>query len=237
MTPAPARAEQVVVLAGGLGTRLSGLARRRPKVLQPVGDETFVDVMLAPLRRDGFRRFHFCLGHLGTQVQTYLATLPDHEAITSVIEPTPRGTAGALLASTDLLDNVFLLLLGDTYLDIDYAALVHHLPPDALGVMVVTSAPCGVTPNVRTEAGRVTRYAKDGVAGGQTDTGVALLRRAALRRLPTTDRPQDLNLLFQLLIQQRALAAFPVQTPFVDIGVPERYHRFAHDLSAERMDT
>lgn len=231
MTTADGRKEQVVVLAGGLATRLGPLAREVPKALQPVGDGTFLDAMLTPLRASGFRRFHFCLGHLADAVRSYLERWEGELEISSSVERTPRGTAGALLDSLGHLDDLFLLLLGDTYLDIDYARVVDLLPAGLPALMVATSAPCGVTPNVLLSLGRVVRYDKDGVPGGLTDTGVAVLRRSALGALPAGAGPVDLGDIFRRLIGRGELAGTEIVERFYDIGTPSGHAEFvAHRL-------
>ncbi|MGP4014927.1 sugar phosphate nucleotidyltransferase [Saccharopolyspora sp. 5N708] len=216
-------ARQAVVLAGGLGTRLGPLAERVPKVLQPVDGRPFLHLMLEPVVRAGLRRFHFCLGHLAEQVLPELAKVPG--TATATVDPEPRGTAGALRAARSALDETFLLVLGDTYLDVDYAAVAAALPGDAGGLMVVTSADSGVTRNTIVRAGRVTSYDKSAGGAGWTDTGVCVLRRTALDGLDGLPDPLDLSTLFRALIAHRELAAWQVAAPFIDIGTPERYAR------------
>lgn len=224
---------QVVVLAGGLGTRLGELGSRRPKVLQEVGGRPFLDYFLAPFVRAGVRRFHFCLGHLGEQVQEHLARY-DGLAVTWRIDP-PQGTAGALRSSIDFLDETFLLALGDTYLDIDIADLAGRLDAVADGVMLVTSAWSDVPSNVAVHEGLVTRYDKGASAGCEyIDTGMVMLRRRALDRIADARDPLDLSVLFGRMIAANALLAAVTDQRFYDIGTPERQAVFADLLAARR---
>ncbi|MCZ0970688.1 sugar phosphate nucleotidyltransferase [Streptomyces albulus] len=89
MATTDGRKEQVVVLASGFATRLGPLAREVPKALQPVGNETFLDAMLTPLRGRGFRRFHFCLGYLADAVRSYLERWEGELEISSSVERSP----------------------------------------------------------------------------------------------------------------------------------------------------
>ncbi len=221
------RSEQVVVLAGGQATRLGPLAHSVPKSLQSIGSRPFLDIMLAPLQACGFRRFHFCLGHLAAGIHQYLAATDSALEITTSVEQEPRGTAGALLACVDYLDDLFLLVLGDTYLDIDYGAVVDALPADALGLIVATRAFCGVQPNITRSGGRVERYEKRGISGGLTDTGVAVLRKSALTALAPDCGHSDLGDLFHALMAQRKLACIEIGEHFHDIGTPGRLREFA----------
>ncbi len=224
---------QVVVLAGGLGTRLGKLGRDRPKVLQEVGGRPFLDHFVAPFARAGVRRFHFCLGHLGEQVQEHLVRF-DGLAITSRIDP-PRGTAGALRSSIDFLDETFLVALGDTYLDVDIAGIADRLDAVAEGVMLVTSAWSDVPSNVAVHEGLVSRYDKGASAGcDYVDTGVIMLRRRALARIADTHDSIDLSVLFGRMIAAGALRAAVTDQRFYDIGTPERQVVFADFLAARR---
>ncbi|MFJ9085805.1 sugar phosphate nucleotidyltransferase [Streptomyces sp. NPDC102384] len=224
----------MVVLAGGLATRLGPLAHDIPKALQPVGDRVFLDVMLEPVQGCGFRRFHFCLGHLAEEVHRHLADGLTHLEISTSVDQRLCGTGGALTDSLGHLDDPFLLLLGDTYLAIDYSKVFDLLPDDALGLMVATSAECGVTPNVHLSAGRVRAYDKKGIPSGLTDTGVAVLRKSALAAVPQDGGPVDLGVIFQRLINQQQLAGVEITERFYDMGTPERYREFAMRFNQHR---
>ncbi len=219
--------EQIVVLAGGLGTRLGQLSERCPKILQPVGSRRFIDFILEPVVRQGYDRMLFCLGHHSEQVEDHLATRYGHLKIVTHTDARPRGTAGALRAAKHLLDETFAVLLGDTFLELDLASVFAGQSATALGTMVVTSANCGVRPNVACDDGRVVRYDKtDGVAGGLTDTGVAVLRRSTFDLLDAEPDPLDLGVLFEKLAALGSLQAAVVDARFVDIGTPESYREF-----------
>jgi D-glycero-alpha-D-manno-heptose 1-phosphate guanylyltransferase len=223
---------QVVVLAGGLATRLRVLGDDLPKALRPVAGRPFVDLMLESLARQGFRRFHFCLGDHGDRLSHHLEGLEVLE-VTVEVEPEPRGTAGALLHSADRLDDTFLLLMGDTYFEFPYAPLFEAMPAAADGLLVVTDAGTEVTPNVALSGRRVVAYDKGGVRAGRTDTGAAVLRRRALDAVGSASSPLDLSALFLSLIERGSLWATVTDRRFFDIGTPERYRALDARLRAE----
>lgn len=224
---------QVVLLAGGRATRLGRLAEHVPKVLQPVAGRPFLDTLLRSLADRGVERVHLCLGHLAERVEEHLRSLPPGTSVPHVTtsrEPAPAGTAGALLAAAGDLDEVFAVAMGDTHIDLDWQGLVSLLPAAALGLMVVTRHPSGPLPNVALADGTVLVYDKRGVPGGFTDTGVAVVRKEALRLLKHRTPPVDLGELFHLLIRQGALAAATVNSRFHDIGTPDRIRVFQNQL-------
>lgn len=221
------RPSQVVVLAGGMATRLGVLARDTPKILQPVGDRTFLDLMVEPLLRQGFRRFHFCVGHLGEQVAAHLDENYRHLATSIHHDPVQCGTAGALRASRNRLDETFLMLLGDTFLPADYDRLIACWRRTRSTTLLVTSAACGIRPNIALAGEQVIRYNKtNGVAGGWVDAGVAVIGREDLDLIDGVDDPVDLAVMHDRLIARGSLSALATDLPFWDIGTPESYARF-----------
>src|SRR4051794_32472077 len=87
----------VAVLAGGLGTRLRGAIGALPKVLAPVAGRPFLDILLDQIAHQGFGRVVLLLGYRADAVEAHLAAAPRSDLrIETVVEPEPRGTAGAL---------------------------------------------------------------------------------------------------------------------------------------------
>jgi NDP-sugar pyrophosphorylase family protein len=184
--------------------------------------------MLQPLLAQGFRRFCFCLGYLADQVVTHLARQWGRLGISFHVDVGRQGTCGSLISAHSLLDQTFLLVLGDTYLDIDYRSLHAELTPRALGVMAVTDAMTELPSNAEVSRNQVTRYDKELDTGsGWVDTGALVLRRRALDLVADAPRPTDLTQLFKRMIDRKALLAHTVSQHFYDIGTMDRLERFA----------
>lgn len=121
----------VLVLAGGLGTRLRSVVADRPKVLALVGGQPFLDILVAQLYSHGVRRIGLLLGHLHQQVQVHVEQVlqprfADVEFALSV-EPGPLGTAGALRHAGALVQGTTgtaILMNGDTFVEFDPAAVL-----------------------------------------------------------------------------------------------------------------
>lgn len=116
----------MLVLAGGKGTRLADAVPNRPKVLAPVGERTFLDILLERLHGHGVRRVALLLGVHHQQVLHHLrdgGAVPAGMEIATVVEDEPLGTAGALKLAASFCQTTFLVANGDTYLDLDAPAL------------------------------------------------------------------------------------------------------------------
>lgn len=114
----------VMILAGGLAKRMRPLTETIPKALLPVADKPFIDWQLDLLHQNGIKRVVLCVGHLGGQIEEYLSQKDfDMEILFSYDGDTQLGTGGAIRKAAPLAGEVFFVLYGDSYLEIDYAGV------------------------------------------------------------------------------------------------------------------
>jgi NDP-sugar pyrophosphorylase family protein len=216
----------VAILAGGLASRLGSVAREIPKALVDVAGRPFIDHQLALLRRNGFRDVVLCVGHLGDQVEAYVGSGMAHWLTVRYSHDGPRllGTGGALRRALPLLGEIFWVMYGDSYVDVDFAAaLATFLPQRAAGCMtVLRNDDRWDRSNVRFEEGRLLEYDKKTPAPGMRhiDYGALLLRRAAVERIPP-DEPHDLADLLRNLVGEGRMIGYEASQRFYEIGSPE----------------
>ena len=213
------------LLAGGLATRLRPITETIPKALVEVAGKPFIDHQLALLRRHGIRRVVLCLGYRGEQVEAHLGDGAAHgvEVRYSFDGDKLLGTGGALRQALHLLGDVFWVMYGDSYMDIDYGAVLAHFARHrALGLMtVVHNQDRWDTSNVVFRDGTLVRYSKRQRSPEMTyiDYGVALLRREALERIPP-EQPADLAELYSALVDEGQMIGYEVTERFYEIGTP-----------------
>jgi NDP-sugar pyrophosphorylase family protein len=213
------------LLAGGLATRLRPLTTTIPKALVEVAGRPFIDHQLALLRRNGVRQVVLCLGHLGEQVQQHVDDGSAHGIEVRYAFDGERllGTGGALRQAAPLLGEVFWVMYGDSYMDIDYAAvLADFARRNALGLMTVyANGNRHDKSNVVFRAGRLLRYDKRYPTPDMhhIDYGVAILRRSALDRIPQ-DQAFDLADLYHDLVKEERMVGHEVTQRFYEIGSP-----------------
>jgi NDP-sugar pyrophosphorylase family protein len=213
----------VAILAGGRATRLGALAADLPKALIPVAGRPFVDHQLALLKRSGARKIVFCVGHLGTQIEAHLGDGHDLGLEISYSYDGDRllGTGGALRRALPRLGSLCLVLYGDSYLDIDYGAVLAHFEPRPEPALMTVFRNAGLwdTSNVAFRDGQVVRYNKRQPDPEMAfiDYGANLLRAEALERIPT-DEPYDLGDLSHALAAEGRLAGYEVTQRFYEVG-------------------
>jgi D-glycero-D-manno-heptose 1,7-bisphosphate phosphatase len=108
---------QAVILAGGKGSRLSGINLGLPKFLTPIGSKTIADLIFEEIYKTGINRILLLLGLGSSAILEYINKSEWHDLfeIEYIIENEELGTGGALLAATTKLDERFLLMCGDIY--------------------------------------------------------------------------------------------------------------------------
>jgi N-acetyl-alpha-D-muramate 1-phosphate uridylyltransferase len=214
---------QVVILAGGLGTRLRPLTETVPKALTPVRGRPFIDYQLELLRKNGVTDFVLCVGHLGEGVEKHLGDGSGFGCNISYSYDGPRllGPAGALKRAEKLLRDRFFVTYGDAYLRAPYSELMATLTASGrLGVMAVyrNEGRFGKS-DVVVEGGAVVAYDKKNRAKGMDwiNYGVTALRREALEAIPS-DTFCDEETFYGALIGRKQLLAFEVKERFYEIG-------------------
>lgn len=219
---------QVVILAGGLGTRVASLTGGRvPKALLDVAGRPFIDRKIDELRADGCEHVVVLAGHGGDLLREHLAGA-GHPIRIDVVEdgPTLRGTGGAVRAALDVLAPTFWLTYGDTFLTVDVRGAERALADaggSAGGVMTVLHNRDRWQPsNTSVAGGRVTAYAKGRPPGTfeWIDYGMLLLHRSVFEALPE-DAVCDLGDVLAPLVASGRLLAFEATEVFRDIGTPE----------------
>lgn len=224
----------VVVLAGGLGTRLRPAVADRPKALAPVGvgGLPFLDLLLAWLHGQGARRVVLALGHMADQVEARLDGLrgrfPGLDLRASV-EPGPLGTGGALRHCLPLLrSDPVLVANGDSLAEVDLPAFLAAFRASGApaGLVAVGVPDAGRYGRLElSDRGRVLRFAeKDPAFAGPAPVngGVYLFRRDLLsERLPPAGAAGSLERDLLQRLPPGAALAFPGSGRFVDIGTPE----------------
>lgn len=222
---------QCVILAGGLGTRMWPDAQITPKTLLPVAGSPFAWWQLNWLAAAGVDSVVYCIGHLGEQVREYVQ---DGSAwglhVTYVDEGDQlRGTAGAIALAADeaVLAPRFLVLYGDSWLQIDPADVLRRSAESGLPALMTVFDNNGKWDgsNVVYADGRVQRYEK-GLNPPPPemhwiDYGLSVFTRALINVRVSRARPSDLASFCTSLAACGELAGYLASERFYEIGSPQ----------------
>jgi NDP-sugar pyrophosphorylase family protein len=230
-----------VILAGGLGMRLRSIVADRPKPMADVGGRPFLEYQIRWLRAQGLEDIVLCVGYRADQIRDYFG---DGERfgtrLAYAVDEQPLGTAGAIRNAREHVRGTFLVVNGDSFLDVDVPALLdwHHCrrtaDPAVVGTLAMVhvgdAAAYGAL--VTDSAGHIQSFQEKGHGGaGWVNGGVYVLEPEILDFI-ADGRPESIegNTFPRMLRAGRCLNGFPVHGFFVDIGTPDGYHAFLRQM-------
>jgi D-glycero-alpha-D-manno-heptose 1-phosphate guanylyltransferase len=230
----------VLLLVGGMGTRLRSVVPSKPKSLAPVGDIPFLELLVLQLRSQGIRRLVMCTGYQAEQVQGEFGDGRKWGVrIEYSNEPRPLGTAGAIKFAEQLLLQAsdFLAMNGDSFLQFDFRQFNRfhreHGGLASIAVRGVADASRYGTVHLD-ERNRVVAFReKMGIEEpGLINGGVYLFKREILEHIPEGPASLEKDVLPRIL--EGGAFALEQKGMFIDIGTPEDYSRaqaLYHSLS------
>ncbi len=214
---------QVVILAGGLATRLRPMTETIPKSLVDVNGEPFIAHQLRLLEQNGIRDIVMCVGYLGEQIIKVIGDGKEYgvNIAYSFDGPQLLGTAGAIKQTMPLLKDTFFVLYGDSYLPCDYKAVQDaYMHSQKLALMTVfRNSGQWDTSNVEFANGHILVYDKKNKTERMQyiDYGLGLFNKQAFNQV-SGNEPYDLALLYQHLLAEQQLSAYEVKERFYEAG-------------------
>lgn len=233
---APDRENLVVIMAGGLGTRLGDLTREVPKPMLPIGGRPLLEGLIRTFRDQGFHRFRLAVNYRAEVIESHFADGSRFGCEIKYIREEKRlGTAGALSLIDEPNDLPVIVANGDLVLQASIAAMLdHHEQCGAAATMAVRTyeyqVPYGV---IRTRESRMIGIEEKPREKHLIAAGLYVLSEAA-RRLVPADIFYDMPQLFAEIVRQEGHATvYPIEGYWADIGQAEDYARAQEDHRGE----
>lgn len=219
---------EAIVLAGGFGTRLAHVVPDVCKPMAPVAGRPFLRFIMDQLAAVGFDRAVVADGYRREQIEGFFGPAYRGMAIGYSPEETPLLTGGAVKRALSRCESDWVFVLnGDTWLDVDFAAMeaaVAVAPENASAVIAVKRMRDFErygTVDVDACGALTAFHEKRPCEEGLINAGVYLLRRDALDGMP--DKFSLESDYFERVVGDGELLAVECAGGFIDIGVPEDY--------------
>jgi histidinol-phosphate phosphatase family protein len=233
----------VAILAGGMGTRLKMRTGKLPKPMAPILGKPVLEYQIELCRAHGFSRIAL-LVHYGYE------TIRNHFGnghkwgveLVYCLEQDPRGTAGALLDALANMENRFLVLYGDTYVDVDLDAVVrYHTASGAVGTLLLhpndhpeDSDLVEVNSQMRVLGVHPYPRSADSFYSNLVNAGLYVLERDALLEMIPIATKSDLakDTFPAMLRAGMHLHSYVTPEYIKDMGTPDRLDKVERDILA-----
>jgi dTDP-glucose pyrophosphorylase len=221
ITSSPVRSNLMVIMAGGMGTRLRPHTENCPKPLLPVRGKPMLEHIIEHARAEGFIHFVLAIHYLGYMIEDYFGNGERLGVrIDYLREQSPLGTAGALELLNPTPDVPFVVTNGDVITDIRYGELLEfHIRHDAAATMAVRvhewQHPFGV---VQTKGVEIVGFEEKPVARSHINAGVYALDPDALGVLSAGAHCDMPTLFERLQAKAKRTVAYPMHEPWLDVG-------------------
>jgi len=214
----------MVIMAGGMGTRLRPHTENCPKPLLPVAGKPMLEHIIDRAKLEGFTQFVLAIHYLGHMIEDYFGNGERLGVqIDYLHEEVPLGTAGALGLLNPTPTLPFVVTNGDVISEIRYGELLDfHIRQSAAATMAVRvyewQHPFGV---VKTQGIEIVGFEEKPIARNHINAGVYVLEPAALSVL-AADSCCDMPTLFERLQDKmHRTVAYPMHELWLDVGRPD----------------
>lgn len=225
---------KVVLMVGGLGTRLHPLTKDTPKPMLKVGDKPILHTIVERFASYGFVNIVMCVNYKADAIQNYFGNGEKFGVqIEYVLEQERMGTAGALSLLTTRPGEAFFVMNGDLLTNVNFESLLdYHQTHQAAATMCVREydfqVPYGV---VNIDGHKVTSIVEKPVHKFFVSAGIYMLSPQVLDLIPNGEY-YDMPTLFEKLIaQNQNTVSFPIHEYWLDIGRMNEYEQANREYS------
>lgn len=223
----------VLIMAGGIGTRLKPLTDNIPKPMLKIGDKPILQIIIEQFRDFGFGNVLLSINYRGEIIENYFRDGKDFGVSIRYIKETKRlGTAGAIKLAQDHLNKPFFVINGDILTNVNYYDLLQFHNKNKYSMTIGTriyemQVPFGV---VGVGEGFVTSLLEKPVYSYIVNGGVYVLNPSIIHNIPENEYYDMTELINNLFDNKEKIGNYPINDYWMDIGKIEDYYKANDDI-------
>ena len=226
------KTNKVVLMVGGLGTRLRPLTENTPKPMLKVGNKPILQTIVERFAEYGYTNIVMCVNYKSYIIQDYFGDGSSFGVnIEYIIEEQRMGTAGALSLLKEKPKEPFFVMNGDLLTNVNFEHLHDfHVSNNSMGTMCVREydfqVPYGV---VNIDESNILSIEEKPTHKFFVSAGIYMLSPNVLKYIPENEF-YDMPTLFEKIISEKQNAiSFPLREYWLDIGRMEEYKKANED--------
>lgn len=224
----PLRENAVVLMVGGLGSRLGELTSNCPKPMLKLGDKPILEIIIENLKDYGFHNFFLSVNYKSEMIESYFGDGSSLDINVSYIREEERmGTAGSLSLFKPINDLPIIVMNGDVLAKINFSSMIDFQINNGLDACMCTirhdyQIPFGV---VHFEGDLVRKIEEKPIHTTLVNAGIYSLDPKLLSLIPKNTFFDMPVLLEKIIAENYRLGTFQVQDYWLDIGRRDDFHR------------
>ncbi|PUE64458.1 nucleotidyltransferase family protein [Arcobacter caeni] len=222
------KTNKVVLMVGGLGTRLRPLTENTPKPMLKVGNKPILQTIVEKFAQYGYTNIIMCVNYKSDIIQDYFGDGKQFGVdIEYIFEEQRMGTAGALSLLPKKPNEPFFVMNGDLLTNVNFEHLHdYHLENSSIATMCVREydfqVPYGV---VKVDDNKILSIEEKPIHKFFISAGIYMLSSESLDYIPQNEF-YDMPTLFEKLINEsKNTISFPLREYWLDIGRIEEYKK------------
>jgi len=230
---------QVVVLLGGLGTRLQNETMGQPKCMVDVCGKPFFYHQLELMKWYGFHDFLFCTGFGESSIKKFFGNGDPFGIKIQYSSDGPEllGTGGAIRKTLPLLKEDFLVIYGDSYMDINYPEVIHHYFISKIkgkkAILTILKNNNKFDKSNIMYKDDILLYDKKNSSGMEyIDYGISILNRSIIEKIPENSKSDLADIYHEI---SPDIEGHEVKNRFYEIGTPQSLTEF-RKFMGERLN-
>lgn len=224
---------KVIILAGGLGTRLRTVVKDVPKPMAEIDGTPFLEILMDNMLHYGADEFVLCVSYMREKISSYFGASYKGCPVRYSVEEEPLGTGGAIKQAFDLfgLDEA-IVINGDSFIKMDYADFYKKNSAQILSIALKYMDNASRYGLVETQGDYILRFNEKSTEAksGLINAGIYLINKALWQYAPKENKFSFEKDVLEKYIGKIKASFYQTEDYFIDIGVPESYAQANREL-------
>lgn len=223
----------VLIMAGGLGTRLKPLTDELPKPMLKVGDKPILQTIIEQFRDYGFTNILISVNYKADIIENYFREGKDFGVSINYIRESKRlGTAGAIKLAEKFLDKPFFVINGDILTNVNFCNLLQYHLENKFSITIGSriyemQIPYGV---LNVDESCVTSLEEKPVYSYVVSGGIYVVDPQVINNIPENEYFDITELINKVMDKSGKIGSFPIKEYWMDIGKIEDYYKANKDI-------
>lgn len=225
----------VVLMAGGLGSRLGKITEKIPKPMLSIGGKPILQTIIEQFKTYMFSNFYISVNYMADQIIDFFNNGNTLDVnIKYLVEKQKLGTAGCLsMLDKDSISEPFILMNGDILTNVNFEDILNFHETNKYDVTIATISyniqiPYGV---ISKEGNNVCDIIEKPIKTYETSAGIYVLSPNVLKYVPDNEKYDITSLFDELIKDGKKIGTYKINGYWLDIGKPDDFYKAHQDFA------